>query len=232
MEESVKTPLHVRIPFIDLHRPDNEAEIDKLRANKHPWIANSHFPVDVYQSHIEKGRCKFIIILRNVKDVIVSYYHMYQHGKCFDHFTGSFDEFFWMFKRKELMYGDWLDHSLGWWGERHQNNVLIITYESLKTNMEAEIIRIAAFCDKSKLISSDTVNFIVNQTSFDQMKKNRVSEAVRADTGRPVLNFSHLTRKGIVGDWKNYFNDDMRSFVDENYVKKSVQVGLHLDHVL
>ena len=89
MEESLKTPLHVRIPFIDLHCPDQEAEIDKLRTIKHPLITKSHFPVDVYHSHIEQGRCKFIIILRNVKDVVVSDYHMYRNDKLHGHFTCS-----------------------------------------------------------------------------------------------------------------------------------------------
>ena len=68
-------------------------------------------------------------------------------------------------KRKDLLYGHWLEHSLGWLGERHHNIFLITTYETLKNNIEAEIIRIATFCDKR--ISPDTGNFIINHTTLD-----------------------------------------------------------------
>ena len=228
MEDVDKTPLHVRMPFVDFKHADKDAHVKVLQTTPHPWIIKSHFPAQIFQSQIDAGQCKFIVIIRNLKDVLVSYYHFYKANITFGFFTGSFEEFFALFKSKRLCWGDWLDHSLSWWKYRNHQNVLILTYESMKKDIIAEIKRISLFCGKT--LTSEEIDFISKRTDFNTMKNNPMSNY---DLNVPSeiydSSISPFMRKGEVGDWKTYFNDEMSSFVDNHYIKKAKLEDLQLE---
>ena len=46
-------------------------------------------------------------------------------------FSGSWDEFFEMFKNKELLYGYWYDHVRAWWQGHGESNYYFLKYEDL-----------------------------------------------------------------------------------------------------
>ena len=50
--------------------------------------------------------------MRNPKDTLVSYYHFYNTRAMFDKIP-TFSEFFEIFKKNDLVFGDWFDHVLG-----------------------------------------------------------------------------------------------------------------------
>ena len=220
MEDADKTPLDARVPFVDLKHADKDAYVKALKATPHPWLIKSHFPAQIFQSQIDAGQCKFIIIMRNIKDVLVSYYHFYKANHTFGFFTGSFEEFFELFKSKRLCYGDWLDHSLGWWKYRNHSNVLILTYESMKKDIIAEIKRIAIFSGKT--LTSEKIDFIAKRTNFNTMKNNPMSNyLMNFPSEKYDSSISSFMRKGEVGDWKTYFNDEMSAFVDDHYINEA-----------
>ena len=228
MEDADKTPLDHRIPFVDFKFKGHTAFIKALETMSHPWIMKSHFPAQIFQSQIDAGQCKFIIIIRNIKDVLVSYYHFYKANITFGFFTGSFEEFFELFKSKRLCYGDWLDHSLGWWKYRNHKNVLILTYESMKKDIIAEIKRIAIFSGKT--LTAEEIDFIAKRTEFNTMKNNPMSHyLLNLPSQIHDSSISPLIRKGEVGDWKTYFNDEMSAFVDDHYITKAREEDLQLN---
>ena len=62
---------------------------------------------------------------------------------------------------------------------------------------------IANFLDKP--LSDDLISRIAEQCSFSGMKKNAASYQIKtADLGE-----TSLLRKGVVGDWKNYFTPEL-----------------------
>ena len=106
-EDADKIRLDQRIPFVDIKRVGEEnAFVKALQSSPHPWLIKSHFPAQIFQSQIDAGQCKFIIIMRNIKDVLLSYYHFYKATSTFGFFTGSFEDFFELFRSKRLCYGD------------------------------------------------------------------------------------------------------------------------------
>ena len=75
-------------------------------------------------------RC--IVVTRNLKDALVSYYHFYRSVQPLGNFSGSFSEFLELYKADRLVHGDWFDFNLGWWEHREHPNFLFLTYEDMK----------------------------------------------------------------------------------------------------
>ena len=62
---------------------------------------------------------------------------------------------------------------------------------------------IANFLDKP--LSDDLISRISEQCTFNGMKKNATSYQVKKDDAVEIS----LLRKGVVGDWKNYFSPEL-----------------------
>ncbi|KAF8768066.1 Sulfotransferase 1C2 like protein [Argiope bruennichi] len=119
-----------------------------------PGALKTHLPFHLTPWSDE---AKYIYITRNPKDCCVSYYHHMKnlpgHG-----FKGTFDEFFECFISGNIGYGDYFDNLLGWYEHRNDPNVLFMTYEEMKENPEAAILKMASFIDEeeyAKLLRED-----------------------------------------------------------------------------
>ncbi|GFT92084.1 sulfotransferase 1C4 [Nephila pilipes] len=118
---------------------------------------------------------KYIYIARNPKDCCVSYYH---HMKRPGHsFQGTFDQFFEIFLAGEANYGDYFDHLLGWYEHRNDPNVLFLTYEEMKENIEAAVLKIASFIDDKKYgeplrKDPEFLKNVIKYSSVDHMKED------------------------------------------------------------
>lgn len=167
---------------------------------------------------------KTVIAFRNVKDMIVSNYHFYRMNEALGKFKGSFDDFFEYFKEKRLVYGDYFDHVLGWWSQKDSPNVLIVFYEDLKKDLRKEIERIAKFLGKD--FSEKTMQDIVAESTFKSMKENPMTNCEDI----PVFDNSISTfiRKGEVGDWKNYFNEEQNKYIDQRIEEMLKPKGINM----
>ena len=97
------------------------------------------------------------------------------------------------------------------------NNILFLKYEDMKKDLHQAIETIASFI-RYKL-ELQMVDSIAEQCTFQSMKEN------------PLVNYSwfvdlfpikiaNFIRKGIVGDWKNYFTEDQNRRFNEEYAKR------------
>lgn len=73
-------------------------------------------------------------------------------------------------------------------------NCVHVRYEDLRENPERELNRVLRLLNKN-VVSNEKLRDIVNQHSFEVTSGRKVGEE-RADS---------FMRKGVVGDWKNYF---------------------------
>ena len=69
------------------------------------------------QKEFETKSPKVVVVSRNPKDCLVSYYHFYQNA-FLGPFTGTFSEFLELYKNKRLVNGDIFDFYLSWWKYR------------------------------------------------------------------------------------------------------------------
>ncbi|PVD31594.1 hypothetical protein C0Q70_07009 [Pomacea canaliculata] len=101
-----------------------------------PRVFNTHAPFIALPIAIKSGRnkCKMVYILRNPKDLAVSYYHHLKAAKEFE-YDGSFRGFLQLFIEGKVPGGSWFDFVLEW-EQTLRNNphlpILTVHYEDLK----------------------------------------------------------------------------------------------------
>lgn len=162
-------------------------------------------------------KAKYIIVIRNPKDVVVSYFY-HTKGKVLYNFeNGSFDDFFNLFLGGLVEYGDYFEFIHAWFTKRHLENVLILTYESMRADVVEAIRRIAYFIDREKYghkVDSDIhfVNRIISQCSFDFMKQK-----YNQDFSVRCTQEFNFFRKGVVNDWKCMLNEEQNERITSRF---------------
>ena len=190
--------------------------IDVINALPSPRTYSSHLVVDYFRRPLETKKTKFVVVMRNVKDVLVSSYHFYRGCPALGLFKGTFEEFMEMVKVKRIR--SWFDWMLGWGVYQDYPNTIFIKYEDMKKDLPSEIRRLAKFLEIE--VTEEVVADVCDKTSF-----NNMSDEINArEITDPKI--SPFMRKGEVGDWKNYFSDDLNNYVDEMY-KDVESLGLH-----
>ena len=198
-----------------------------------PRAMRSHLPyVKIPGGIPHTMKAKYIYIARNPKDVCVSYWHFHQTQltKLADESSiiswDSYLEDFLDGKSAASIYGSWLKHVLGWWAQRKGPNILFLKYEDMKKEPHKYVHIIAQFMEV-KEITQELVDTVVEQSSFQQMlvnptANNRIKE--RANIGLTFL------RKGIVGDWRNYFTEKQNTEFERKYGMALREHGLQFDY--
>ena len=165
---------------------------------------------------------KTLVVFRNPKDTLVSYFHFYRMNKRYGSFKGTWDDFFEVFRANQLNYGDPLDHMLSWWALRELPNVEVFTYEDMLKDSPAAVKRVAQLLGKQ--FTDAQIQDIVKYCSFDNMKVNPTANYSWAKGFSNDI--SSFFRKGEAGDWGNYFNEEQNRYIDELIERKFAGTGL------
>ncbi|XP_064625738.1 sulfotransferase 1C2-like [Lineus longissimus] len=224
VDEANKEYTFLRIPYLEFEGPS--AGIDAYHERRRPRTIKSHLPVDCFERQVTSDGTRFIYVMRNPKDTLVSYYHFYKSCYLYGGFFGTFNDFFQMFLCNNVCYGNMFDHFLGWWRHRDLPNVLILKYEDLVRHPEEEIRKIAGFCKKE--LDDAAIERIVQATSFDVMKANPKTN--NADTPFIDESISPFIRKGHIGDWKNYFTAEQNEQIDSMIAERLQADKLNFDY--
>ncbi|GFQ81600.1 sulfotransferase 1C4 [Trichonephila clavata] len=146
----------------------------------------------------------------------------------------------------ELEYNDYFDHLLDWYPHRNDSNVFYTRFEDMKKDMTSVVLKLSKFLGQEYIDAIEKDNNVLNNillySGFDYMKK-KLSEVYDMQklaefTGNvfeghkycieftaslnppeelPELQF---IRKGIVGDWKNYFSPDQNERLNKKMLEK------------
>ena len=219
---------------------------DKKIDGSIPWLeANSFFRKDItslpkpcaFKSHFSYellpcGKpnttpCKYVYVVRNPKDVAVSFYFHYQRSHIIPGANLEWNLFFRNFIYGNLDFGDYFDHVLSWWVHKDDENVLFLTFEEMKKDLPTAVARIAKFieCD----VTDEVITKVAEMTSFDVMKNDDTTNYswVPPELFKPgTLTFM---RKGEVGDWRNYFTPEQSAEMDKICRERLNGSGLEFD---
>lgn len=127
----------------------------------------------IFKTHLSYGwipktPCKYIYVVRNGKDVAVSYYHFYVSHLFF---KGSFSDFFEQyFMKGNVQYGLWFGHVAEWLENKDRLDLLILRYEDLVKHMEDSLHKIISFCGLE--IPPERFPEIMARCRFDFMKQH------------------------------------------------------------
>lgn len=177
-----------------------------LKANK-PKIVFTHLPFD--RAPPFSSTNKYIVLARNPKDCCVSFYNHTKNLPPYGFTDGTFDEYFEIFLDGRTDFGNYYETLRSWYAVRDRPNVLLVTYESLHADLVGSILKIVGFVDQdmAKQLAADTVKMqaVLEKITLDNMKKQFAISFVR---------------KGIVGDWKNYFSEEQSRRLEDRFFKE------------
>ncbi|XP_072516298.1 sulfotransferase 6B1 [Salminus brasiliensis] len=206
MSASAGITVPERPPIIEFYSPEVQQAVAQVPSRR---FLGTHLHPDNIPVSFKAKKTKTMVVFRNPKDTVVSYYHFMNKNPVLPN-AESWDKFFSDFMAGEVAWGSYFDHALAW--DKHMNDpgVLIVTFEELKENAPEGIKKIADFFNFP--LTDEQVSTIAKETTFSAMQENsKNSHGNFAST---------FFRKGEVGDWKNHFNEAQSKQMDEEFQKK------------
>ncbi|XP_044160633.1 sulfotransferase 1 family member D1-like [Bufo gargarizans] len=212
-----------RVPFLEFAMPEIPTGTELLNAIKPPRVIKSHLPVQTLPNTFWEKNCKVIYVARNIKDVLVSYYHFVRMAPMFPD-PGTFEEFLQCFIKGKVAYGSWSDHVKGWWKIRQERDILYLFYEDMLEEPKREIRKVMKFLRKD--LPEDVLEKIYQSTTFKAMKENSMANYSTMPSHVMDLTISPFMRKGISGDWKSHLTVAQNELLDECYKKEMSDTDL------
>jgi hypothetical protein len=211
-------PLAESVPLLE--KKVGLGQIKSLEEIKGQRCFMSHLPYPLMPG-INTSRARYIYMLRNPKDVAVSFYHFMSNREPIS-YTGDWKAFFDLFVSGRVLYGLWFSHVAAWWDAgKEAKNILFVTYEDMHKDLNNVITRVSAFLNIPA--SQDMLNSIAIQSTFTSMQANSKTNWQSGD-----FPDKHL-RKGKVGDWKNYFTPEQNLIFDSAFKQNMADSDIQID---
>ncbi len=226
IEEANSKPLLLRSKYMEMTPPGTQVCGAQLaQADPPPRMMKTHLQEHIVRRAVMEGKPRVIVVMRNPKDNLVSFYHFHKNLPTLA-FPGTWNEFFDLYKKKELLYGDIMDFNIGWWKHRDEENFLVLKYEDMKRDLTSTVQRIAQHCQVK--LSPEQVAKIVAQSDFEAMQSS--CNAVRMSAEAMGLSVKKFIRKGEVGDWRNYFTPEQSAYVDAQCKERLAPEGIDFSY--
>ncbi|XP_046418746.1 luciferin sulfotransferase-like [Neodiprion fabricii] len=244
--ERAKIPLPERFPYLEFSPMFEKTEIIRRNpgivipeyamdspgyASKmpSPRFIKTHLPFHLLPRQLRTGekKPKILYVVRNPKDTCISFYH---HCKLVEGYNGTFEEFYTLFLGESDHYGPFWMNVLGYWKNRKEHNILWLTYEDMKQDLSAEILRTAIYLGNT--LNKVQLSLLTEHLSFASMKAN------------PAVNYEELIaklhemsqvkregvfmRSGTTKQWKSFMTPELIERFDEWTEKHLKGTGLAL----
>jgi len=192
-----------------------------------------HLP---YELTPKNSKAKYIVVLRNPKDTVVSFFHHTKGINLYGFQHGLFDDYFELFMEGNVDFGEYYDWITSWLPHRKDPNVFWITYERMKSHTKEVLKELADFIGVADKMKSNP-NFIqdvmhgsslthMRQTintsmalflkdSNDNLEKNDASPEESPKKG------FEFVRKGVVNDWKNTLSTEQNERISQKFRLKA-----------
>ena len=166
---------------------------------------------------------KYIYVARNPRDVAVSAFHHTRNIKSDN--SIEWNDYIRWFIAGDVWFGNWFDHVLSFWAHKDDDNILFLKYEDMKKDLPTAVAAVAKFMGYD--LTQDVIEDIVSQADFDSMQRNPLANYQWS----PKIKASSVPfmRKGVVGDWKNYFTPEQSAQFDAIYAERMKGTGLHFE---
>ena len=194
-----------RVDLLQTNRlvPDIHYNPQDIVETLKPRIIKTHHPFTAKYKRV-------VYIVRDGRDVAVSYFH---HLKKFGQLTAesSFSDYLGSFIEGTAgPFGQWGAHVNGWLNGA--KDILLIRYEDMLADTPRALESVVRFCglefEQKKIIDSISA---CSLAKLREIEKRQFSDIKELSISDPA---AYFFRKGISGDWKNFFSeDDERKFL-------------------
>ncbi|XP_068098993.1 sulfotransferase 2B1-like [Hyperolius riggenbachi] len=215
---SQTVPIYERSPCIEVTQAADQ--VDKLTR---PRIISSHLPYNFFPKSFSTSKAKIIYTMRNPKDVIVSFF-FFRKMYCYHKVNGDFQKSVDVFLEGNGGYGSWFNHLKGWMQMKDDSRFFFITYEELLKDHRGSVIRLCKFLGKN--LTDAQIDSVVKHSSFNTMKDNKMSNLTEMPFDMLDQTKGSFLRKGVSGDWKNYFTVAQSEYFDRVYREKMKDLNM------
>uniref|UniRef100_A0A3B3ZYA8 Sulfotransferase n=1 Tax=Periophthalmus magnuspinnatus TaxID=409849 RepID=A0A3B3ZYA8_9GOBI len=207
-------------PLIEFFGPEALTNVGNAPS---PRFLGTHMHPDNIPATFYQNKSKMLVIFRNPKDTVVSYYHFCNNNPVLPS-VKSWDSFFQDFMSGDVPWGSYFTHALAWEKKMDDPNVMIVTYEDLKQNLSEGVRQISTFFGFS--LTEAQVEQISQGSTFSAMKERSANS--HGNMGNVIF------RKGEVGDWKNHFSPEQSQQMDETFKNRleGTRIGALLKYQL
>jgi hypothetical protein len=219
----------VRFLIANLLKPESVEIINFHNVHSYcpEWESNQAINKNSNSSYIWKSHQQFnrlfprvIYIVRDARDVYVSYYH-YLKSKLPPQW--SFREFL---ENYEYPYGRWSNHVSSWLRGKAEEpkNFLMIRYEDLLENPLDNFSKMVDFIGLK--IERSQLEKAIKNSSFEQMQN------IEQHYGRKYNNdgVERFIRRGISGEWTQYFGEiEWEIFQQKEDIRLLEKLGYKID---
>ncbi|XP_067656071.1 sulfotransferase 1E1-like [Haliotis asinina] len=184
---------------LELSPPDDLAKLAS------PRIINSHVKMSRSPDDVTALKCKVIHTLRDPKDVVSSLYKVYYNRPLTaGTYTGSFEDFLHLFLDETVDSNGMFEHLRDAEKYFSQHPEIPVHFQIYEDTIKDPVRAVQSLSDFLGLRRDDHLcRAIAEKCNFSTMKNDKEDVSIKLDGE----NF--LYRKGTVGDWKNWFNEQM-----------------------
>ena len=206
-------------PFyeIDPHWED-DGQFSSLFSENHESLGSKLFNTHLPFKNMPLGRrAKYIYVVRNGKDVCTSFFYHLTNQTDNGGLECNFPEFLTNWCDGEIYYGNWLEHVKEWVlaSQEQSNNILIVRYEDLKSNLIDSLLKIAKHIQSTK--TEEEIMELAPKFSFSFMKEHMNCFQPISVSWKPGFDF---IRKGEVGDHVNLFGPEENTIYSDMFRSK------------
>lgn len=161
--------IHDVVPWPDAPLPDIVDLYDEATFRGAPT------GMRVIKTHVEShyvpyhSDAKYIVIVRDPKEIFVSSY-FFSRGMLPGGEMMPPADWLDMFLSDHFPYGSWAEHLAGYWPWRTRPNVLFLTFDEMKADLEGTVRRIAGLMGVE--LAPEELARVVEQSSFPAMKRD------------------------------------------------------------
>ncbi|XP_058385704.1 sulfotransferase 2A1-like [Diceros bicornis minor] len=213
-------PIWDRSPWVE-----TESGYNSLKDKEGPRLISSHLPIQLIPKSLFSSKAKVIYLIRNPRDILVAGYFFYRISN-FIKKPELLEEYFEWFIQGNVPYGSWFDHTHGWMSMKGKENFLILSYEELKRDRRSNTEKICQFLGKK--LEPEELNSLLKNSSFQVMKENKMSNYSLLRGQYLDEKNGSILRKGISGDWKNYFTVAQAEAFDKIFQEKMADLPQEL----
>uniref|UniRef100_H0W9U7 Sulfotransferase n=1 Tax=Cavia porcellus TaxID=10141 RepID=H0W9U7_CAVPO len=188
------------------------SKLEELKTYSERRVIPTHLSYDLLPVNIKQKQCKIIYIIRNPKDTAVSLFHYYRENPNLPYIE-TWAAFFELFLQGEGEYSDGLVL-------KFLKLFFFFFFLLFAQDFSKSLKKITTFLGIN--VNDSEVNKIAQKTSFSEMKNNSIKE--NYDLSHTICALTSdrnlVFRKGVVGDWINYFTSKQKSVFDELFTRK------------
>ena len=211
--------------------------IDIGRHNHNYRCFKSHWPS---KDHVQSnGKSKFIYVLRNAQDQIVSHWNQvygmgFHYGTENMTFEGGWNDFVQDWLDGNVENGSYFDHVASWFKRVDDTDVLLVRFEELKRNPSHVIQQIATFIGIDD-VKPTKIHEVIELTSFDRMKlADEQDIGLRFMRWLGVLRRAHV-RQGEIGSATGnqlMFSEEQLAAIESLYREKLQPLGVPREWII